>query len=50
MNADDLRERTFEFGLRIVHLFRYLQQRIVVEVLGRQLLRCDCANVYLNSQ
>ncbi len=40
MNADDLRERTLEFGLRIVYLFRYLQQRTVAEVLGRQLLRC----------
>ena len=40
MDARDLRERTLEFGLRIVRLCQYLQGHPVAEVLGKQLLRC----------
>lgn len=40
MNAAELRERTLEFGLRIVRLCQYLQGHAVAEVLGKQLLRC----------
>lgn len=40
MDARELRERTLEFGLRIVRLCQYLQGHPVAEVLGKQLLRC----------
>ena len=40
MEARELRERTLEFGLRIVRLCQYLQGHPVAEVLGKQLLRC----------
>lgn len=40
MDAQELRERTLEFGLRIVRLSQYLQRRPVAEILGKQLLRC----------
>ena len=40
MNPGELRERTLEFGLRVVRLCRYLQGNAVAEVLGKQLLRC----------
>ena len=40
MNAVELRERTLEFGLRIVRLCQYLQGHAVAEVMGKQLLRC----------
>jgi four helix bundle protein len=40
MNAAELRERTLEFGLRIVRLCQHLQRRPVADVLAKQLLRC----------
>ena len=40
MKPGELRERTLEFGLRIVRLCQYLQGHPVAEVLGKQLLRC----------
>ena len=40
MKAGEMRERTLEFGLRIVRLCQYLKEHAVVEVLGKQLLRC----------
>ena len=40
MNAEELRERTLEFGLRIVRLCQYLRGNAVAEVLSKQLLRC----------
>ena len=40
MNAAELRERTMEFGLRIVRLCQHLQRRPVADVLAKQLLRC----------
>lgn len=40
MKPEELRERTLEFGLRIVRLCQYLQGHPVAEVLGKQLLRC----------
>ena len=40
MDARDLRERTLDFGLRIVRLCQHLGHHNVAEVLGKQLLRC----------
>ncbi len=40
MKAGEMRERTLEFGLRIVRLCQYLKGHAVAEVLGKQLLRC----------
>ena len=40
MKPEELRERTLEFGLRIVRLCQYLQGHPVAEVLSKQLLRC----------
>lgn len=40
MKAGEMRERTLEFGLRIVRLCQYLKGHAVEEVLGKQLLRC----------
>ena len=40
MDARELRERTLEFGLRIVRLCQYLQRCPVAKVLDKQLLRC----------
>ena len=40
MDARDLRERTLDFGLRIVRLCQHLGHHYVAEVLGKQLLRC----------
>lgn len=42
MDARDLRERTLEFGLRVVRLCQFLmrQHQIVADVIGKQLLRC----------
>ena len=40
MKPGELRERTLEFGLRIVRLCQYLQGHPVAEVLSKQLLRC----------
>ena len=40
MDAAELRERTLEFGLRIVRLCQHLQRRPVADVLAKQLLRC----------
>ena len=39
MDARDLRERTLDFGLRIVRLCQYLGHHNVAEVLGKQLIR-----------
>src|SRR6266404_7207305 len=46
MNAErgsrnsELKERTFEFGLRIVRLVQSLPKVGLADILGRQLLRC----------
>lgn len=40
MNKNDLRQRTKDFALRIVHLFQSLPPRTDAQVLGKQLLRC----------
>lgn len=40
MKAGEMRERTLEFGLRIVRLCQYLKGHAVAEVMGKQLLRC----------
>ena len=40
MDARDLRERTLDFGLRIVRLCQHLGHHNVAAVLGKQLLRC----------
>ena len=35
----DLRQRTKDFGLRIIHMWKQLPKTTVAEVLGKQLLR-----------
>ena len=39
-HAQDLRERTKEFALRIVRLYSALPKTAEAQVIGRQLLRC----------
>ena len=36
----ELRQRTYDFALRIVHLWKSLPKGIEYEVIGKQLLRC----------
>ena len=38
--AEDLRDRTMKFAIRIVHLFRALPKSTDAQVMGKQLLRC----------
>jgi four helix bundle protein len=38
--AEDLRDRTKKFAIRIVRLFRALPKSTEAQVMGRQLLRC----------
>src|SRR5215472_2120627 len=38
--AEDLRDRTKKFAIRIVYLFRALPKSTEAQVLGKQLLRC----------
>jgi four helix bundle protein len=40
MNADELRQRTRAFALRIIRLVEALPQTRSAEVIGKQLLRC----------
>ena len=40
MNAQGLRERTLDFGLRVIRLCQHLGHHNVAAVLGKQLLRC----------
>src|SRR5215510_3515796 len=38
--AEDLRDRTKKFAIRIVYLFRALPKSTEAQVMGKQLLRC----------
>jgi len=38
--AEDLRERTKKFAIRIVYLFKSLPKSTEAQVMGKQLLRC----------
>ena len=40
MDAQGLRERTLDFGLRVIRLCQHLGHHNVAAVLGKQLLRC----------
>lgn len=41
MNTDDLRERTFQFGIRCIKVAEALpKNRAIAEILARQLMRC----------
>ena len=39
-NAEELRERTKKFAIRIVRLFKALPKATEAQILGKQLLRC----------
>ena len=41
--GDELRQRTYDFALRIIKLWKALPSGIEYEVLGKQLLRCGTA-------
>lgn len=41
--GDELRQRTYDFALRIIKLWEALPSGIEYEVLGKQLLRCGTA-------
>jgi four helix bundle protein len=38
--AEELRERTKKFAIRIVYLFRALPKSVEAQIMGKQLLRC----------
>jgi four helix bundle protein len=41
--TEQLRTRTKDFALRIVHLFRSLPPAVEAQIIGKQLLRCGTA-------